>query len=220
MKKYKHSGDNMKKTDTKERILNEALKLFAQKGYEAVGVAEIAEAVGIKAPSLYKHYKNKRAIFDGIIERVNEMDTEKAKDNEMPEQDITEDAESYKNVQVEKIKEYTKVMFLHWTEEEFSSRFRKMLTLEQYKSQEMSELYQNYISGGPVKYMADIFAEMTGSEDEALQAALEFYGPMYLLYSIYDGTSDINKVMMLLEKHIDKFITQLERQATYMSDTE
>lgn len=212
MKKYKHmKGDSMKKTDTKERILDGALKLFAQKGYEAVGVAEIAEEAGIKAPSLYKHYKNKRAIFDSIIERVNKMDSEKARENEMPEQDIAEDAESYKNVQVEKIKEYTKDMFLHWTEEEFSSRFRKMLALEQYKSQEMSELYQNYIAGGPVKYMADIFMEMTGSEDDALQAALEFYGPMYLLYSIYDGMPDINRVMPLLEKHIDKFLKQMEQ---------
>lgn len=212
MKKYKHmKGDSMKKTDTKERILDGALKLFAQKGYEAVGVAEIAEAVGIKAPSLYKHYKNKRAIFDSIIERVNEMDSVKARENEMPEQEIEEDAGSYKNIRAEKIKEYTKSMFLHWTEEEFSSLFRKMLTLEQYKNPEMSGLYQNYIAGGPVKYMADIFAEMTGTEEEALQAALEFYGPMYLLYSIYDGTSDINRVMPLLEKHIDKFLKQMEQ---------
>lgn len=47
----------MKKDETtKQRILSEALKLFASKGYEAVSVAQIAGAVGIKAPSLYKHY--------------------------------------------------------------------------------------------------------------------------------------------------------------------
>ena len=42
---------------TKERILNEALRLFSEKGYSDVYVSDIAEAVGIKAPSLYKHYK-------------------------------------------------------------------------------------------------------------------------------------------------------------------
>ncbi len=47
-----------KNIPTKERILTEALTLFSVKGYEPVTVAAIAEAVGIKAPSLYKHYKS------------------------------------------------------------------------------------------------------------------------------------------------------------------
>ena len=42
--------------DTKSRILDEALTLFSEKGYANVFVSEIAERVGIKAPSLYKHY--------------------------------------------------------------------------------------------------------------------------------------------------------------------
>lgn len=202
----------MKKTDTKERILNESLKLFAQKGYEAVGVIEIADAVGIKAPSLYKHYKNKRAIFDGIIERVNKMDLEQAKDYEMPEETIEKAQNSYHGIPLEKISAYTKAIFLHWTEEEFSSRFRKLLTLEQYKKPEIGELYQQYISGGPVKYMADIFLSFTHSESEALLLALAFYGPIYLLYSIYDGTSDKELVMSLLEKHIENFSNHLDEQ--------
>ena len=57
--------------NTKERILDEALTLFSEKGYTNVFVGEIAERVGIKAPSLYKHYKNKQAIFDAIIGEMN-----------------------------------------------------------------------------------------------------------------------------------------------------
>lgn len=203
----------MKKTDTKERILREALNLFAGKGYEAVGVTEIADAVGIKAPSIYKHYKNKRDIFDSIIKRINEMDSEYAKSYEMPEETMEEDGDSYKNVPIEKISAYTKMMFLHWTEEEFSSRFRKLLTLEQYKTPEMGKLYQKYISGGPAQYMADVFREMTDSDAEAFQLALEFYGPIYLLYSVYDGTSDKDSVINLLEKHIEKFLNRLDVQS-------
>ena len=47
----------MKNETTKQRILTEAVKLFSKEGYEAVSVDQIAKAVGIKAPSLYKHYK-------------------------------------------------------------------------------------------------------------------------------------------------------------------
>lgn len=206
----------MKKTDTKERILIESLKLFAKKGCDAVGVTEIADAVGIKAPSLYKHYKNKRAIFDSILRRVNETDAKRAKDYEMPEETIEQDKDGYKDVSFENISAFTKSIFAYWTEEEFSSCFRKLLTLEQYKSREMGELYWQYISGGPVKYMADIFLSLANSESEAMQTALDFYGPVYLLYSMYDSTADKKLVMDLLEKHIEGFKerlnTKLERK--------
>ncbi|MGN0182537.1 MAG: TetR/AcrR family transcriptional regulator [Candidatus Ornithomonoglobus sp.] len=203
----------MKKTNTKERILSEALRLFAIKGYEAVGVAEIAEAVGIKAPSLYKHYKNKRAIFDSILKCVNKIDCERAEDFEMPKVSIEEESSAYKNVSFEKIGEYTKSMFLHWTEEEFFANFRKLLTLEQYNNPEMGKLYQQYISGGPVKYIADVFMETASSESEAYDLALDFYGPMYLLYSIYDAASDKQYVMTLLENHIEKFAGRLNMKS-------
>lgn len=42
----------MKQEDTKQKILNIALELFSDKGYDSVSVYEIAKAVGIKAPSL------------------------------------------------------------------------------------------------------------------------------------------------------------------------
>ena len=54
----------MRQEDTKGRILSAALELFSKRGYEAVTVEQIAQAVGIKAPSLYKHFKSKRDIFD------------------------------------------------------------------------------------------------------------------------------------------------------------
>ncbi|MCI6007618.1 MAG: TetR family transcriptional regulator, partial [Ruminococcus sp.] len=38
--------------NTKQKILNEALTLFSEKGYSSVYVGDIADAVGIKAPSL------------------------------------------------------------------------------------------------------------------------------------------------------------------------
>lgn len=58
---------------TKERILLEALRLFSKKGYDAVSVEQIADAVGIKAPSLYKHYKSKQDILDRIIHNSYEV---------------------------------------------------------------------------------------------------------------------------------------------------
>ena len=211
---------NNAKTSTKEKILNESLRLFAKKGYSAVGVAEIADAVGIKAPSLYKHFTGKKAIFDAIIERVNNADAEYAGDYEMPSEPKENGNEEYKNIDSEKIKEYTKAMLLHWTEEEFYCNFRRMLTVEQYNSAENARLYAQYISVGPLEYMADIFEETADNRQTAQAMALKFYAPMFFLYSMYDDEtvndedkkSDAkNKILALLDKHIDDFFASFGR---------
>ena len=54
--------------NTKEKILVTALRLFAVYGYEAVSVSRIAGELGITKGALYKHYKNKRDIFNCIFE--------------------------------------------------------------------------------------------------------------------------------------------------------
>ncbi len=51
---------------TKERIFDVALDLFAQKGFDAVSMREIAEAVGIRKASLYSHFSSK----DDLLERL------------------------------------------------------------------------------------------------------------------------------------------------------
>lgn len=52
---------------TRDNILATALRLFAERGYEAVGVAEICEQSGITKPSLYHHFCSKRGLLDAII---------------------------------------------------------------------------------------------------------------------------------------------------------
>ena len=60
----------MEKMTTKDRILDSALTLFSEKGYDGVGVDLIAEKAGIKGPSLYKHFKGKEDILDSLIKKV------------------------------------------------------------------------------------------------------------------------------------------------------
>ena len=43
--------------NTKQKIIEESLKLFSEKGYEGVSMREIASAVGIKGASIYNHFK-------------------------------------------------------------------------------------------------------------------------------------------------------------------
>ena len=63
-------------------------------------------------------------------------------------------------ISINSIKKYTISQFIFWSEDEFASDFRKMLTLEQYRNAEMAQLYSDCITAGPVSYMEDIFSEM------------------------------------------------------------
>ena len=50
--------------NTREKIIYESLNLFSAKGFDAISVRDIANAVGIKASSIYNHFKSKYEIFD------------------------------------------------------------------------------------------------------------------------------------------------------------
>lgn len=56
--------------ETKERILEAALELFAQSGYSGTSMNDIAKQMGITKGALYKHYTGKQEILDRIVERI------------------------------------------------------------------------------------------------------------------------------------------------------
>ncbi|MDR0497695.1 MAG: TetR/AcrR family transcriptional regulator [Treponema sp.] len=58
----------METLSTKEKILDAAIKLFSSKGYEIVSMRDIAQAVGIKAASIYNHFPAKRDILRGMFD--------------------------------------------------------------------------------------------------------------------------------------------------------
>ncbi len=195
--------------DTKTRIVDAALELVAQNGYLGTSMSDIAKQLSITKGALYKHFASKQEILDQIIQKMNDLDLERAQAYGMPENEADGFAEVYMHTTVEEIRTYSIAQFRHWTEESFSSQFRKMLTLEQYRDSEMAKLYHKYLASGPLEYMAEILKKLTDSDASAMQMALEFYGPMYLLYSVYDAAEHKEIVMSMLEMHIDQFIRRV-----------
>jgi len=70
---------------TRERILDAALQCFAEQGYSRTSMRQLAAQVGMRAPSLYNHFTNKREIMQALLERsgpgrmaaiINELPTE------------------------------------------------------------------------------------------------------------------------------------------------
>ena len=57
-------------SDTKELLLQAALALFAEKGFEGTSVRDIARSVGLSESVLYAHFDSKRAIFEAVFARL------------------------------------------------------------------------------------------------------------------------------------------------------
>lgn len=196
-------------SDTKENILMTALRLFAQDGYEAVSVSKIAGELGMTKGALYKHYKNKRDIFDHIVSRMFQIDRERAKQYNVPEDTFKNTPNAYQNIDLDRLKEFTIAQYSFWTADEFASYFRKMLTLEQYRNSEMNELYQKQIVSGPIQYMEDLFREMITNnvlhEANPKQLAIEFFAPLFLLINLSDANICHENAENLLSAYIQRF---------------
>ena len=192
----------------KKEILIVALHLFARDGYEAVSVSQIAGELDMTKGALYRHYKSKRDIFDCIVRHMEQQDGEQARENEVPEESIEKTPEEYQNVSLYDFVEYSKSMYEYWTEDDFASSFRKMLTIEQFRSKEMQNLYQQYLVAGPASYVKDLFDSMgfTNAKDKAVR----FYAVMHFYYSLYDGAADKEKVKVEFVSAIKSLVQELK----------
>lgn len=199
-------------SDTKERILLTALKRFAAEGYEGVSVSDIAGELGITKGALYRHYKNKRDIFESILRHMARRDAEQARDYTLPEGTRTEQPGAYREATIDQMVGFARTMFRYWTEDSFAAPFRKMLTLEQFRSPEMGRLYQQYLVSGPLQYMTDLF-ESVGIPG-AGAAAARFYGPMFLMYSVYDGATDKARALSDMDSLLENAGKHLKGEKT------
>ena len=193
-------------SNRKEEILIVALHLFARDGYEAVSVSQIAGELAMTKGALYRHYKSKRDIFDCIVKRMEQRDRDQASEHDMPENEREKMPEQYETVSLDDFVNYSMSMFEYWTEDDFASSFRKMLTIEQFRSEEMQKLYQQYLAAGPVSYVKDLFESM-GIADSA-EKAIRFYAMMHFYYSVYDGAEDKEQVKEEFETALNRMVRE------------
>ena len=196
--------------DTKQRILDEALTLFSGKGYANVFVNDIAEKVGIKAPSLYKHYKNKQAIFDAIIAEMNHRFKQQAHTLSINGTDPTTDAEVYKNMDEDHLVKLGNDLFTYYLHDSYTKRFRKMLTLEQFQDQELAKVYSDQYFDMPLTYQGMLLGLLVAQgllvADDVPVMTLQFYAPIYMLLTVCDREPEREQeALKLMEKHIRQF---------------
>lgn len=200
----------MEELPTKQKILREALSLFAENGYEAVSVAQIANAVGIKAPSLYKHYSSKQDIFDAIVSEMARRYEKQAESMQMDGSQPERDTALFSAITEQKLIEMGKGLFLYFLHDEYTSKFRKMLTIEQYHSKELAALYAEQYIDAPLAYQSALFSRLSQAgvlkQEDPLMMALDFFAPMFLLLTLCDCSPQREEeALSMIERHIRQF---------------
>lgn len=196
--------------DTRENILLVSLRLFAKNGYEAVSVSQIAGELGLTKGALYRHYANKQAIFESILEKMERMDAQRARDFDVPEGTAQDMPQDYELTTPRALCAFAKAQFRYWAEDDFAAPFRKMLTVEQYRSEEMAALYQQYLAGGPLGYVCDLLEAM-GFAD-ARGEAIAFYAPLLAMLAVYDGAENKRAIVQDVDVFYDNWLKRIEKR--------
>ena len=170
--------------------MDKALELFSAQGYDSVSVGEIAKSVGIKAPSLYNHFPSKRAIFDAIVDATAaqyEADTDRIN---IHVQNAAQDIPAFAEISADALFEKVRQIFEYSLHNEAISRFRRMMTIEQFRSPELATLYSKRYVERVLAYHAGIFraliaaGKVTAEDPETL--AMLYVSPVLTLIGICD----------------------------------
>ena len=189
------------KTTTKDRILDSALTLFAEKGYDGVGVDLIAEKAGIKGPSLYKHFKGKEQILDTLISIVEDY-YERNIGSEIHPGQIPSSMDELIDISLKRI-QFT----LH---DETIRKTRRVLTMEQFRSKRIAKLATRYNLENIQRMYQKIFQEMMAADlmkgEDPTMLSLSFIAPITLLIQMCDREPEREQeAMELIERYLKHF---------------
>ena len=186
---------------TKERILEAALTLFAENGYDGTSVEQIANIVGIKAPSLYKHFKGKEDILNALIDSA-EVRYEEMFGSEKNIGKIPESQEEFIKVTMGRV-----AFTMH---DPIIRKTRMFLVQEQFRNERISEVTTRHQLDGVQKMFARIIKEMMDQgivkNDDPSLLAVELTAPAVLLIAQADRQPQCEKELLeSIERHVQHF---------------
>ncbi|NLJ41766.1 MAG: TetR/AcrR family transcriptional regulator, partial [Clostridiales bacterium] len=169
---------------TREKIIYEALSLFSINGYDAVTIREIASAVGIKESSIYNHFESKRNILEVIISETLKRYDSILGDLRVPQPEDVNVSEFYDNLTDEAFLEICTSIFLFYLNDDYISKLRRLLTIEQYGNKEIGQIFREVFIDRVLETQRQVLQQFIDSgrfiDGDAYTMALHFYSPVFL----------------------------------------
>ena len=171
-------------TNTRERILDAALDLMSERGYGAVSVRDLADAVGIKGASLYKHFTGKREAFDALIARET-AHIERILHAAGANATLDDDARAYVLLDGTQLEALVWESYAPFFMDERVRKLRRMLEVSRYADVRCGALYEDLFIGRPIALQRRIFDRLVSdgvfAPCDTFLAAQQFHGPMFMM---------------------------------------
>ena len=124
--------------------------------------------------------------------------------------DAAKDAEIYKHITEEQLITLGNNLFLYFLHDDYTRRFRKMLTIEQFHDKKLAAAYMKQYVDDPLSYQGMLFGLMVSSgvlQTENVEImTLHFYAPIYMLLTICDRNPEREKeALKTMEAHVRQF---------------
>lgn len=185
---------------TKNEILDAALTVFSQKGYEGALLRDISAYLGITKPALYKHFESKEALWNAMIDSVEQYYGDNiAAVSGIPVPDNWDEFFALTSRQID--------FTLH---DETVKRVRRLLTVEQFRSERMSALATRHFISDIEERYTEIFTGMMEkgmikASDPGL-LAFEYTAPVTVMIHLCDREPEREpEIMKKIEAHIRQF---------------
>ena len=187
--------------NTKEEIIDVALELFSKDGFDATSLSDISSLLKISKAALFKHFSSKEEILNSLVSLMNEEDRKRAGDMNVPQYRKTEEESQYRDVKKTDFLYYALSQFEYWTENKRSCEYRRLLSLERFKREELKYLWEANFVTGPLSYTKDVM-ESLGIKDYE-DKALELWSMMFFSYFLFDSGEDGEKIKANIKKKME-----------------
>ena len=167
--------------DTKQRILEAALEMFSEKGYDGTNIRELTASLGLVKSSMYKHFKSKEDIWNTLLDELIIYYDERfgSADHLPPVPDS-----------LEEFAELTMRMVNFTVHDEKVIKTRKLLTIEQFRDDRVRQLASKHFLIGLKDMFTDIFAGMMDKglirQDDPAMLAFAYTTPISALIHLCD----------------------------------
>lgn len=167
--------------DTKQRILDAALDMFSQKGYDGTNIRELTASLGLAKSGMYKHFESKEAIWNALLDQMIAYYGERfgSAEHLPPVPDS-----------LEELTAITMGMVNFTVHDEKIIKTRKLLTIEQFRDDRARALATRHFLTGLTEMFTHVFAGMMEKSlirrDDPAMVAFAYTAPISAMIHLCD----------------------------------